>query len=101
MFCLFAVQAEEKKRQEEEELLSKKLHEEQALHEAQLKEVCLLNLRMKTYSITIFEVCWLTHLFCLFACLLPGSTIVSNGPPSVGAWVRMYSSRFQSPVSTS
>lgn len=40
----FIVQAEEKKRQEKEELLSKKLHEEQALHEAQLKEVSLLYL---------------------------------------------------------
>ena len=35
----FSAQAEEKRRQEEEEILSKKLHEEQALHEAQLKEV--------------------------------------------------------------
>ena len=39
--CLTLTKAEEKKRQEEEEILSKKLHEEQALHEAQLKEVCL------------------------------------------------------------
>ena len=41
---LFIVQEEEKKRQEKEELLSKKLHEEQALHEAQLKEVSSLHL---------------------------------------------------------
>ena len=43
--CQLSSQAEEKKRQEEEEMLSKKLHEEQALHEAQLKEVCKSNLR--------------------------------------------------------
>lgn len=43
--CKFFSQAEEKKRQEEEEMLSKKLHEEQALHEAQLKEVYKNNLR--------------------------------------------------------
>lgn len=42
--CQLSSQAEEKKRQEEEEMLSKKLHEEQALHEAQLKEVCKNNL---------------------------------------------------------
>ncbi|XP_078352953.1 FAS-associated factor 1-like [Oculina patagonica] len=36
--------AEEKRRQEEEEILSKKLHEEQALHEAQLKEAQRLSL---------------------------------------------------------
>ena len=41
--CLIFAKAEEKRRQEEEEILSKKLHEEQALHEAQLKEVCLEN----------------------------------------------------------
>ena len=41
---LTSTKAEEKKRQEEEEILSKKLHEEQALHEAQLKEVCLAEL---------------------------------------------------------
>ena len=35
----FFIKAEEKRRQEEEEFRSKKLHEEQALHEAQLKEV--------------------------------------------------------------
>lgn len=68
----FIVQEEEKKRQEKEELLSKKLHEEQALHEAQLKEVSSLHLiwnQIQYWRIWWFEGCSYIYLFvCLFVC---------------------------------
>jgi len=58
--CLTLTKAEEKKRQEEEEILSKKLHEEQALHEAQLKEVCLAELShaQRAQRSTVGEKMW-------------------------------------------
>ena len=101
---LFIVQEEEKKRQEKEELLSKKLHEEQALHEAQLKEVSSLHLIWN--QIQYWRIWWLCRLLiylfvCLFVCLFAGTTIIPYGSPSCRAWVRMYRSSFQSSVSTS